>query len=249
MNELVLYQFPVSHFCEKVRWALDFKGLEYRTVNLLPGAHIKTIRAIAPQTTVPLLKHGDKIIQGSAAIIDYLDELQPQPSLTPEDDMAAKQARQQEALYDTQLGPATRLYSYHYLLDKPSLAVPLLTFGHSLPMKIVFRIFFFKIAQIMRAKMRINDTTAAAAEQTINQHLEEIASVYADGQFLVGDQLTRADLAACAFLAPTFMPVEYGIDWPDISRFPLEMRDWLAAHQEQVNVVGAVYRANRRKNA
>ena len=86
-------------------------------------------------------------------------------------------------------------------------------------------------------------------EQTINQHLEEIASVYADGQFLVGDQLTRADLAACAFLAPTFMPVEYGIDWPDISRFPLEMRDWLAAHQEQVNVVGAVYRANRRKNA
>lgn len=246
MSEIVLYQFPVSHFCEKVRWALDYKGLQYRTVNLLPGAHIKKIKAMAAQSTVPLLKHGDKVIQGSAAIIDYLDELKPEPSLTPSDDVLATQARQQEALYDTQLGPATRLYAYHYLLDEPSLAVPMLTAGQPWLMKGAFRILFFKIAQVMRSMMRINETTAVAAQQTINQHLDDIAAVYADGQFLVGEQLTRADLAACAFLAPTFMPPEYGIDWPDVRRFPLAMRDWLAAHQDQVNVVAAVYRANRR---
>lgn len=246
MQKLMLYQFPVSHFCEKVRWALDYKELEYRTVNLLPGAHIKKIKAMAAQSTVPLLKHGDKVIQGSAAIIDYLDQIKPEPSLTPADEVAAQQARQQEALYDTQLGPATRLYAYHYLLDKPSLVVPMLTAGQPGFLRLLFRLFFFKIAQVMRGIMRINATTAAAAEQTINQHLADVASVYADGQFLVGDQLSRADLAACALLAPTFTPPEYGIEWPEVQQLPIEMRDWLAAHQPQVDTVAAVYRANRR---
>ena len=34
-----LYQFPISHYCEKVRWAMDYKKLEYKAKNLLPGLH------------------------------------------------------------------------------------------------------------------------------------------------------------------------------------------------------------------
>ncbi|MGR9114583.1 MAG: glutathione S-transferase N-terminal domain-containing protein [Gammaproteobacteria bacterium] len=34
---LTLYRFPVSHYCEKVRWALDYKQLDFQTKNLLPG--------------------------------------------------------------------------------------------------------------------------------------------------------------------------------------------------------------------
>ena len=43
---LKLYQFAISHYCEKIRWALDYKGLNYETVNLLPGQHVKTIRKL-----------------------------------------------------------------------------------------------------------------------------------------------------------------------------------------------------------
>ena len=35
-----LYQFPISHFCEKIRWTLDYKGLSHKTRNLLPGLHV-----------------------------------------------------------------------------------------------------------------------------------------------------------------------------------------------------------------
>ena len=35
----ILYQFPLSHFCEKARWMLDYKELEYVAQNLMPGAH------------------------------------------------------------------------------------------------------------------------------------------------------------------------------------------------------------------
>ena len=34
-----LYQFPISHYCEKTRWHLDHKGLDYRVDNLFPGFH------------------------------------------------------------------------------------------------------------------------------------------------------------------------------------------------------------------
>lgn len=31
-----LYQFPQSHFAEKGRWLLDYKGLDYQARNLYP---------------------------------------------------------------------------------------------------------------------------------------------------------------------------------------------------------------------
>ena len=55
-----LYQFPISHYCEKIRWALEYKGLEYRKVNLLPGFHIKTTTKLVGKSSVPVLTDGDK---------------------------------------------------------------------------------------------------------------------------------------------------------------------------------------------
>ena len=46
MTERILYQFPISHYCEKARWQLDHKGLAYRTRNLLPGLQIRTVSSL-----------------------------------------------------------------------------------------------------------------------------------------------------------------------------------------------------------
>ena len=51
----VLYQFPISHYCEKVRWAMDYKGLDYKLKNLLPGLHLRTTKKIAAKSYVPIL--------------------------------------------------------------------------------------------------------------------------------------------------------------------------------------------------
>ena len=39
---------------------------------------------------------------------------------------------------------------------------------------------------------------------------------YEQREFLVGDQFGRADLTACALLAPLIMPQGYGLDWPEV---------------------------------
>ncbi|MDB6010395.1 MAG: glutathione S-transferase family protein [Gammaproteobacteria bacterium] len=35
-----LYDFRSSHYSEKARWALDFKGIPYAPRRLLPGFHL-----------------------------------------------------------------------------------------------------------------------------------------------------------------------------------------------------------------
>ena len=80
-----LYTFTISHFAEKARWSLHYKGIHYQEKRLVPGSHVPIIKRIAPSTFVPVLQDAGRIIQGSSAIIDYVDEHSPEPPLTPAD--------------------------------------------------------------------------------------------------------------------------------------------------------------------
>jgi glutathione S-transferase len=110
-----LYQFPFSHYCEKVRWALDYKGIGYRTVNLLPGFHFRYLAKLAPETCVPVLRDGAAIVQDSSAIIDYLDGRYANPALTPSEPNAAREALDGEEYLDEQIGVNIRLWFYHHI--------------------------------------------------------------------------------------------------------------------------------------
>lgn len=48
-----LYQFTFSHYCEKARWALEYKGIAYQPVNLLPGSHLRTVQKLTPKERPP----------------------------------------------------------------------------------------------------------------------------------------------------------------------------------------------------
>ena len=69
-----LYIFAISHYCEKARWALDYLGIDYELAYLAVGLHFSATKKLgAPATTLPILKIGDTIIQGSANIINWAD--------------------------------------------------------------------------------------------------------------------------------------------------------------------------------
>ena len=54
---ITLYEFPISHYCEKIRWALDYKKLDWTGKTLLVGPHMAQARKISGKTTVPILDH------------------------------------------------------------------------------------------------------------------------------------------------------------------------------------------------
>lgn len=237
-----LYQFAISHYCEKVRWALGYKKLNYTAVNLLPGQHIRTIRALAGKSSsVPVLDHDGHIVQGSALILDYLDETFPEWPLTPAEPEARSQASTWEARLDEQAGPAVRCYSYHHFLQRPKVVIPMLAAGTPFYNRILLSLTFSRIDEVMRKWMKINKKTAEDSRVIIENLLTELAEVYERQPFLAGDTFSRADVAAAALFAPLFQPHQYPVPWPKPNKVPKEVRSWLETWQPKMQALSNLY--------
>ncbi len=85
-----LYSYFRSSAAYRVRIALNLKGLSYETVPvhlLKDGGQqlLDTYTALNPNALVPTLVDGDVVLHQSMAIVEYLDELHPEPALLPAD--------------------------------------------------------------------------------------------------------------------------------------------------------------------
>ncbi|WP_428423946.1 maleylacetoacetate isomerase [Methylibium sp.] len=81
-----LYSYFRSSAAFRVRIALALKGLafDYRAVHLGRNEHLAdAYGAVSSARLVPQLVDGEASISQSLAIIEYLDEVYPQPSLLP----------------------------------------------------------------------------------------------------------------------------------------------------------------------
>ncbi len=82
---LELYQFELSHYAEKVRLVLDYKGLAYRKIEVTPGIGQIDLVRMSGQRQVPVLKDGNEIIGDSTAIAEYLEKQYPEQPIIPTD--------------------------------------------------------------------------------------------------------------------------------------------------------------------
>lgn len=87
---LKLHSYFRSSAAYRCRIALNLKGLVHETasVHLIRdgGQHnTPAYRALNPQALVPTLEHDGRVITQSLAIIEYLDEVHPEPPLLPGD--------------------------------------------------------------------------------------------------------------------------------------------------------------------
>ena len=202
----LLYQFPISHYCEKARWALDYKGVAYQTKTLLPGLHIKTLKRIAPDSTVPLLRIHDVTIQGSDQVIDYLDKQLSAKPLTPQDKTQRQQATEWETFAANKIADPLRCFFYHYTLDDPKSLIPQFSAGGPWYGKFLVGLIYKRLQQRMRESYQINQRTAQLATLVMDKAIKKLEEHLADRPFLVGDSFSRADLSVCALLSPLVLP-------------------------------------------
>jgi glutathione S-transferase len=203
---ITLYQFQFSHFCEKARWALDHKRIPYTCKNLLPGPHLKAARKLAPRSCLPLLVEDGTVVQDSTSIITFLDEKFPDRPLTPPGSPQAKEALEWEEYFDEEIGVPLRLWFYHYTLPDRDRALKFLLDGAPWYGPAVFPFMFPKVRTAMLKMMNINAESAGRAEQGLLAALERLDRAVKERRFLVGDRFSRADLTACALLAPFCAP-------------------------------------------
>lgn len=127
-----LYSYFRSSAAYRARIALNLKGLDYEIVPIHlvkdGGEHKRpAYRAINPQMRVPALKlpNGDVLIQ-SLAIIEYLEEIAPDPRLLPADPVIRAHARAMALIVACDIHPLNNSGTLAYVrgpLQQPDPAV------------------------------------------------------------------------------------------------------------------------------
>lgn len=106
-----LYTHPLSPYAAKVRIALDEKGLAFEEIALpvgRQGIRSKPAELLAanPRGQVPVLFDGDVALYDSTVVVEYLDEIAPEPPLLPRGAAARARARLAEDDGDWLMGGA-----------------------------------------------------------------------------------------------------------------------------------------------
>ena len=111
----VLWHIPISHYSEKARWALDWKGIDYEARAPMPGAHIPVALWLTrgKYKTFPVLELDGRAIGDSTALIAALEAAHPERPLYPSDPAERSRALEIEEWFDENLGPDIRLLAWH----------------------------------------------------------------------------------------------------------------------------------------
>jgi len=113
MSEFVLHNYYRSSTSYRARIALEMKGLSYDYVphHLRHGDHLEpAYLAVNPQGLVPALVLGDgTLLTQSLAIIEYLDEIQPEPPLLPGDALGRARVRMLAQMIACDIHPVNNL--------------------------------------------------------------------------------------------------------------------------------------------
>jgi glutathione S-transferase len=216
-----LITIPLSHFCEKARWALDRAAIDYQEEAHLPFFHYAHTLRLARSRTVPVLVHDGGVLMSSGAIVRWTDE--GKGSLYPP--ARRDQVEALERRFDDRLGPASRLWAYSQLLDLRELAFRYASDGTPAWERAVLWRSYPIAARALRMQLGIDDDTIREAREEIVRVFDEVARMLDEGhRYLAGDTFTAADLTFATLAAPALLPEQYGRALPRVDELPAAMR-------------------------
>jgi glutathione S-transferase len=225
MAEFVLYNAPQSTCSQRVRFVLNAKSLPFEEVklDLFAGDQLKPdYLKINPNGVVPTLVHSGEPIIDSAVIMEYLDELYPEPEpLRPKSLLDIAHMRSLVHFIDEVPTPAVRVPSYnlaflpHYqaMTEEEFLAV-----AESKPLR---KEFLLKMGRTGFPEAEMN-AALDRLSRAVKRMDEAIAA--SGGPWMMGAQPTLADIA----MMPNIVrmdDINLGYLWDDRPAIPR----WLEA--------------------
>ena len=168
----MVHHLPFSPFCRKIRLALAEKKLEFQ----LQLENVWQLReeylALNPVGQVPILIDQTAVIIDSTVIVEYLEEVYPSPSLLGREPLERAEARRLACWFDLVFfEEVTENIAYEKLLNR-----------------------FSKGGGPDSERIRIG-------RENIHRHLEYIGFLTGRRNWLAGDYLSCADLAAASHLS------------------------------------------------
>lgn len=225
-DDLTLITLPISHYCEKARWALDRAGLRYREEGHGPFFSRFAGRRHGVWSTVPVLVTPSGAFGDSTAILRFVDgRLPADRRLYPEDLAARTEVEALEDRFDEHLGPHTRRVAYYFLLPDRKLVSDMLAQSLSPLQEAATRALFPVVRATLRRALRIDRAGADRSKQRIEETFAMVGDRLRDGRrYLTGDRFTAADLTFAALAAPALRPARYGAKMPPFEALPAELQ-------------------------
>jgi len=212
MGHPVLWHFTFSHFAEKVRWALDWKGVPHVRRALLPGRHYARVLWMTGRPTVPVLSLDGQAIADSTKIIAALERHWPEPPLYPRDEGERRRALALEEFFDEELGHPLRRVLMQQAFAAPGGAeegAALFTTGFGPGARRAFRASYPAMRAFLRWRYTINPATAERSRAKVLAALDRVEAELQPSGYLVGDRFSVADLTAAALFSPLVLPPEF----------------------------------------
>ncbi|MEB3227382.1 MAG: glutathione S-transferase family protein [Synechocystis sp.] len=195
---LELHQFELSQYSEKVRLILDFKGLDYRKVEVVPGVGQLELLRLSGQTKVPVLKDGDTVIADSTEIALYLDRKFPENPLLPHDPVQRGQCLLMEEWADESIGLKGRVALVGALNQNPSFRASILPKETPGLFKNLVSAVPPAMLDLLGTGIGFGGDAVKEAMRGLHQDLEALTLILQHQPYLIGDRPTLADLAVSA---------------------------------------------------
>ena len=219
-----LVTIPISHYCEKARWALDRAGIPYREERHVQAIHRIAVRRAGGGATVPVLVTPECVLGESEAILSWVDEYTPPDHrLLPADPQEHAEVERLCRRFDEVLGPAGRRLMYVHMLAQPNLMLRSNNQGVPRWEDRALRLGWPLAVRWARRELAIRPGIEAEDEAAVWREFDFVAELLADGrEQLFGERFGAADLTFAAMSASVVVPPVYGV--------PLPQPDVLPAH-------------------
>ena len=219
---LRLVTIPISHYCEKARWALDRAGLRYREERHIQGIHRVAARRAGAGATVPVLVTPHGSIGESQEILAWVDEhLAPEQRLFPSEPIARAEVNALCRRLDENLGPTGRRLMYVNVLPQRKLVLAYNNQGVPAWEDRALRIGWPLLKRFVADQLGIVAGIESRDEAAVFHELDHVATLLSDGRpYLVGDRFSAADLTFAALSAPITVPSGYGVALPQPEELP-----------------------------
>jgi glutathione S-transferase len=224
LSHATFITIPLSHYCEKARWALDRVVLPYVEEPHVPLLHRLSTRRHGGGT-VPILVDGSNRFVESRDILRHVDASCEGNPLYPQDIAQRREVEALEDKFDKGLGPHTRRWAYGYLLQDGRLLRQLWSSGVPKLETTLLPIIVPVARRLIRSGYRVTQEGAQRSLQRVDDVFNEVGERLSAGRrFLVGERFTAADLTFAALAAPVLLPVGCRAVMPDFDELPTPMQ-------------------------
>ncbi|MBK7578588.1 MAG: glutathione S-transferase [Myxococcales bacterium] len=198
-----LITIPISHYCERARWALDHAGLSFVEEQHLQMFHWRYVKAAGGTKTVPVLVLEDGgVLRDSSEIVRYASDATAsgQGLYSGEPALDREILRLERGFCEPFGVEARRVMYYHFF----RWGRPALRFNAGRAPRWERRVLelgFPLASRFMHRYLDISADTERAGRAVVDRVFDEVGERLAGGKrFLVGERFTAADLTfACGW--------------------------------------------------